>query len=879
MDVHRVYRSTPSENRNYIMPKDLVIVESSAKVKPINKYLGTSFVVKACLGHVRDLPSKNPKGVKDPVPGVDVEHDFVPTYQALPKGKKVLTELKKLAKDAGCVYLATDLDREGEAIAWHLAEALKLPPEKIRRVVFNEITRDAVQAAFAQPRDINMDMVNAQQARRILDRIVGYQVSPLLWKKVAGGLSAGRVQTVAVRLIVEREAEIDAFVPTEGWRIDAIFCSDPTQAKAIGADWDAYMQTTPNEPKANFGRHATGPTKPQQQNWLAERGAFRAELVKINGKKYQPAVVGDALPLAESLGLIIAKRDETDNVIDRGIHPNRTLMAQIIGSDTTPAQTNTLHEIKLTGAMGESAPAFTVRDISQRETKSRPGAPFTTAALQQAASTQLRFRPRRTMQVAQKLYEGIDVPGEGMAGLITYMRTDSRNLSRESIGAVRDLIGQQFGGEYLPEKANVYSSGSRAQEAHEAIRPTDARRDPASLRSLLSDEEYKLYNLIWRQFVACQMTPAIWNVTDAQIVADANGTEATFKATGRTLVFDGFLRVMGRPTSGDQILPALTQGQAVGPVKLDPRQSFTQGPARFTEAALVKALESANIGRPSTYAAIIQTIQDRQYVTLDGRAFKPSDTGIMVTHRLIGDFENLFDVKFTAHMEDRLDEIEDAKTDWVSTLHEFYDPFTGELKIALESETHAKATTFPSAFVCDDCGEPMQYRFGKSGWFLSCVAYPDCKAAKPLDETGQPGGMEHTDVACPLCGGVTTLRKGRFGPFLSCQNYPDCKGVVNLDRKGFVKHPSAPPLAIDIPCEKCGHATMNLRRSKRGPWVSCAKYPKCRGRLAWTKLEDEIKQKLELELLNHEKANPQPKLKTLDGQEIGDEHTPKLMTD
>jgi DNA topoisomerase-1 len=826
--------------------KSLVVVESPAKAKTINKYLGPGYVVKASMGHVRDLPSRNPKGVKQPVPGVDLEHDFEPTYQPLSRGRKVLTELRKLAKAAPEVYLATDLDREGEAIAWHVAEALNLKAETTHRVVFNEITQGAIREAFEHPREIDMDMVNAQQARRILDRIVGYQVSPLLWKKVAGGLSAGRVQSVAVRLIVDREREIDAFMPEEYWRIGAIFTPDPGQAAGVAEKWHAFLAQTDADGK--------GPTKQAQKDWLSGHGAFQAELARLEGERFKADDEGRALEVAQALGV------EVDE-IQREEHPDAK----------GPAR----HTAVVVGRVGGAAPTYTIDKLKQRETRSKPYAPFTTATLQQSAAVQLRFTARRTMRVAQQLYEGIDVPGEGTVGLITYMRTDSRNLSNDAIGVARDMIGKQFGSEYLPEKPNRYSSSSGAQEAHEAIRPTDCRRHPTNLKSCLNDEQFRLYELIWKRFVACQMTPAVWKVTEADVVADTAVGKATFRAMGRTLKFDGHLRVTGMPKGGEQILPEFSEGQPVGPVEIDPTQHFTQPPPRYTEASLVKALEADNIGRPSTYAAIIQTIQDRNYVELERRSFRPTDLGVVVTDKLVKHFPEIFQVRFTAHMEDELDRVEEAQADWVQVLREFYGPFVSQLETAREEMVHAKQETEPSEYKCPECDAQMEYRFGKNGRFLSCSRYPDCKSALPIDRDGKPASPEATDIACPKCGQAMTKRKGRFGPFLSCPNYPDCDGVVNLDRKGHVKHPSPPPLEIEMECPKCENPTMNLRRGKRGPWISCARYPKCRGRAAWTKLDDELKKKLEADLEQHEKAHPVEPIKTIGGEVVGDEYTPQ----
>ncbi len=826
--------------------KKLVIVESPAKAKTINKYLGKDFVVKASMGHVRDLPPRNPKGVKDPVPGVDLEHDFTPTYKALDGKGKILQELRKAAKGSPEVFLATDLDREGEAIAWHLAEALKLDDDRRRRVVFNEITPSAIKEAFAQPRDLDMNKVNAQQARRILDRIVGYEISPLLWKKVARGLSAGRVQTVAVRLIVEREKEIDAFEPEEYWKISAIFTPDVQGASELAAEWARFM--------ARRDEKGKGPTRDQQAAFLARNGAFQAELVRIDDERFRCDGADRAVELAKAMGLQVQEIVRSEDPKGKGAARNQiAVVAQVDDA---------------------SRDIFRVSALKTRQSRTRPKAPFKTSTLQQAAAAELHFSARRTMRVAQQLYEGIDVRGEGVVGLITYMRTDSTHLAGSAISQVRELIGKQFGKQYVPDKPNFYSSGGRAQQAHEAIRPTDASRTPQALRGKLSEEQQRLYDLIWRRFVSCQMPPAVWDVNEADISADTAVGTVTFKAMGRKLNFDGFYRVAGLPKGGDQMLPDLAEGKKLGTVTVDPTQHFTQPPPRYTEASLVRSLEAEGIGRPSTYAAIIQTIQDRKYAEIINRAFHPTDLGVVVTEKLIGAFPNVFDLKFTARLEDQLDRVEEEGQDWVHLLREFYGPFHSRLEEAAETMVHAKAETQPAPHTCPECGGGTVYRFGRNGKFLSCANYPDCTYAAPIDKEGNPANPEEVDVACPECGSVMVLRKGRFGPFLSCSRYPECKGVVNIDRKGFVKHPSPPPLQTDLPCPKC-EAPVNLRRGKRGPWLSCSKYPKCRGRVAWSKLEPDVQARLEKQLDQHEADHPVPKVRHLDGRIISDQYKPQ----
>jgi len=822
--------------------KNLVVVESPGKVKTINRYLGNDYVVRASMGHVRDLPSKEM--------GVDIEHSFEPTYQVLDGKKKVVSELKKYARSAPRIFLATDLDREGEAIAWHLAQSLGVPESRMCRVVFNEITAGAIREAFANPRDIDINKVNAQQARRILDRIVGYELSPLLWRKVARGLSAGRVQSVAVRLIVDREREIEAFDPEEYWKISAVFTPDMAAAAELGSQWDAFLATR-NE-KGN------PPSQDAQQHFLAERGAFKAELVRWKSERLKAETADVAVEIAKALGMSVQELRRTENPDGKGVARNRVEVVGQIGGESD----------------AKSAPDYIVSEIKQRDSRSRPPAPFTTVSLQQAASVQLRFSTSRTMRLAQQLYEGVDLPGEGSIGLITYMRTDSRHLSNEAISQAREFIGRQFGPQYVPEKPNRYSSSGRAQEAHEAIRPTDATRRPEDVHSSLTDAQFKLYELIWKRFVSCQMPPAVWKVTEASIVAETDAGEATFKAMGRTLSFDGFLRVAGMPRSGEQMLPPLEARQPVAPVALDPSQHFTQPPPRYTEASLVKALEADGIGRPSTYAPIIKTIQDRKYAESINRAFHPTDLGIVVTDKLVAHFPEIFDVRFTAHMEEELDKVEDAHADWLSVLGEFYGPFSTDLKKAGEEMVHAKAETQPSEYKCEKCGLPMVYRFNKNGRYLACTGYPDCKQTHPVDRQGNKVVDKPVDIACPKCKSPMLLRKGRFGPFLSCTRYPDCDGVLNLDRKGVVKLPSPPPLEVDLKCPKCD-SPLYLRRGKRGPWLACSKYPKCRGRMGWATLDEDAQKKLELDLLNHEKANPQPTVTHLDGRVLEENYKPQ----
>ena len=777
--------------------KDLVIVESPAKAKTINKYLGDGFVVKASMGHVRDLP---PKGM-----GVDLK-TFIPEYEVLQSRGKVVSELKKLAKDSDHIYLATDLDREGEAIAWHLKEALGIPDAKASRVIFNAITKSEIQKAFANPMSIDMDRVNAQQARRILDRIVGYEISPLLWRKVAKGLSAGRVQSVAVRLVVEREREIERFIPEEHWRIGAIFSTAVGDACAkLSAQWIDFLTNTGNGER----------TKLEREKWLGDHHAFVAELIELGGKKFEAKNKDGARKAAELLGFLVDKETNTEDPDAKGPAKNLTTF---------------------TGRLGK-CPPFTVRGIEKKRTTSKPQPPFITSTLQQNASSRLGFGAQRTMRLAQTLYE---------SGHITYMRTDSTNLSAEAVNMARTFIGKEFGDRYLPAKPNVYASSNKsAQEAHEAIRPTDAALTPDAAHAKLGADESKLYALIWRRFVACQMPPAEFDQTSVTISAPVTGGNAVFRASGRKLVFDGFMKVAG-VSSEDQLLPDLKEQQPVSPIELSPTQHFTQPPPRYTEASLVKKLEEEGIGRPSTYASIIQTIQDREYVQQQDRRFFATMLGSIVTDKLIQAFPEVMDVGFTAGMELKLDSIEEQHLDWIKLLQDFYGPFHKVVDGALEKIEHAGGTASP--YKCPKCGKPMVYRISKTGFFLAC-SDRECNTTQPVDPQGKPTIREVSEYKCPVCGREMIKRKGRFGEFLGCSGYsvknekgePSCTTIINLDKEGKPQPPKV-KVKTTVPCEKCG-SPMILRDSKRGPFLGCSSFPKCRSTKMMKKLTgDELKQ-------------------------------------
>ena len=737
--------------------KSLVIVESPAKAKTINKYLGADFEVKASMGHIRDLP---PKGMN-----VDIENDFAPTYEITPGKKRTVISLKSTAKKSDKLYLATDLDREGEAIAWHLAEVLGVAEEKTFRVVFNAITRKDIEQAFANPGKLDMDRVMAQQARRILDRIVGYQISPLLWKKVARGLSAGRVQSVAVKMIVEKEKQIRAFEPQEYWLIPAVFSTDLN--KDYSEQWKQFIGPDKKQEKA--------PTIAQQHTWLSKHNSFKAELYEIDNDKFHA---------------------------DNGKKANR------------------IYEALQTAE-------FEVSDLTIKRVTSKPSAPFITSTLQQAAANRLGFSTHRTMQIAQQLYEGIDLGSMGVLGLITYMRTDSTHLSQEAISSARHYIETNIGPDYVSQKPNVYASKKTAQQAHEAIRPTDSDLTPVDLKQFLTNDQYKLYDLIWRRFVSCQMAPAQWDSTTVMISASTDIGLCKYRAVGRVVVFDGFTKVWAT-SSEDASLPAMQTGQKLSVVDLEACRHFTKPPARFTEASLVKALEKEGIGRPSTYASIITTIQDRKYAEKQERKFYATSLGEVVTEKLNEFFPRIMDVAFTRHMEEQLDKIEEQHLGWVGVLKEFYGPFRESLDKATEQMKHAKAETQPSEYTCPDCRASMVYRFGKNGKFLSCSTYPKCKFACPCDKEGKMIEQTESEHKCPNCGKNMLYKQGRFGTFLGCSDYPECKTILNIDNEGNVLPPKAPPEPTGIKCYKCKTGELVIRQGKRGPFLGCNKFPQCR---------------------------------------------------
>jgi len=741
--------------------KSLVIVESPAKAKTINKYLGPDYEVKASMGHIRDLPSN---GLS-----VDIENDFEPTYEIMPGKRRIAASLKAAAKKIDRLFLATDLDREGEAIAWHLAQILDVPQEKTYRVVFNAITQSAIQRAFAEPGKIDMDKVMAQQARRILDRIVGYQISPLLWKKVARGLSAGRVQSVAVKIIVQREREIRNFKTQEYWLIPAVLTTD-LQSDCHQKWLDFTAAKTPDD---------KGPTVAEQERWLQEHNAFKAELYKIGDEKFHAP-----------------DREQADRIFSA-----------------------------LRGA------EFKLADMQTKQSVSHPAAPFITSTLQQAGANRLGFAAKRTMAIAQQLYEGIDLGSMGFLGLITYMRTDSTHLSGEAVEDARNYIRAHLGPDYLPQKAVVYASKETAQAAHEAIHPTDVDLTPNDIKQFLTNDQFRLYDLIWRRFTACQMTPARWDVTNLSIMAETSLGRCCYRASGRVLVFDGFTKVW--PTASiEQLLPQMRVGQNLAVVDIRPEQHFTKPPARYTEASIVKALESEGIGRPSTYAPIISTIQERGYVQQSDKKFFATDLAEIVTDKLGQYFPKIMDISFTRYMEEQLDKIEEQHLDWLEVLRSFYGPFRQNLETALTQMKHAKAEVSPSEYDCPQCGQKLVYKFGKKGRFLSCAAYPSCKFACPCDRDGKmvqtiPADRQ-SEQKCPVCGKPMLYKNGRFGPFLGCADYPTCKSTLKLDKQGNVLPAKARPEPTEIVCHRCKQGQLVIRQGKKGPFLGCNRFPKCR---------------------------------------------------
>ncbi|MWC26579.1 type I DNA topoisomerase [Paenibacillus sp. MMS18-CY102] len=682
------------------MADSLVIVESPAKAKTIGKYLGSKFIVKASMGHIRDLPKSQI--------GVEVENDFNPKYITIRGKGSILKELKDASKKVKNVYLAADPDREGEAIAWHLAHYLELDEANSCRVVFNEITKQAVKDAFKTPRPINMDLVNAQQARRILDRLVGYKISPLLWKKVKKGLSAGRVQSVTVKLIIDRENEIDAFVPEEYWTITA--------------------------------------------RLMKGASAFDAKFHSISGEKRELSSEADV----------------------------QAILAEMNGAP------------------------FTVSDVREKERLRNPAPPFITSSLQQEAARKLGFRASKTMSVAQQLYEGVDLGKEGTVGLITYMRTDSTRISPVAQEEAKEFISNKYGPAYFPDEPRIYvKKNSNAQDAHEAIRPTSVLREPDQMKEFLSRDQLRLYKLVWERFVASQMSSAILDT----MTVDLKANETGFRAVGSKVKFPGFMKVYvegnddGTPNDDDKFLPALAVGDTIVTEAIDPKQHFTQPPPRYTEARLVKTLEELGIGRPSTYAPTLETVQKRGYVAIEEKKFIPTELGDLVSQLMEEFFPEILDAEFTAQMEDELDHVEDGKENWVKVLADFYESFEKRLEVAEEEMKEIELQDEVSDEICEKCGRHLVYKMGRFGKFLACSGFPECRNTKPI--------VKDIGVACPKCakGSIIERRSKKGRVFYGCNLYPECD-FVSWDKPA------------SKPCPSCGGLLVE-KRSKSGVKLQC----------------------------------------------------------
>ncbi len=698
------------------MAKSLVIVESPTKAKTISRFLDGEYKVEASFGHVRDLPSSKM--------GIDIEHDFEPTYVIPPKSKKRVAELKKLAKDAPEIILATDEDREGEAIAWHLVSALDLKKKDIKRIAFHEITKTAINDALEHPRQLDLHLVDAQQARRVLDRLVGYELSPFLWKKVRMGLSAGRVQSVALRLIVEREREIQKFKPQEYWSIETTFNKD---------------------------------------------GQFVGKLNKIDGK-----------------------------VLDKLAIKNEEAAHKIVADLA-------------------NRPAI-VSEVTKKEVRRTPAAPFTTSTLQQEAARKLGFSAKQTMMYAQQLYEGVELGEDNATGLITYMRTDSVNLAEQALQSAHDAIMERYGKEYLLDQPRKYASKQKnAQEAHEAVRPTDLTRDPDSVKEHLDKNQLRLYDLIWKRTIATQMPEAVFDATSVDIDIAGQTKKYVFRATGKVIKFDGFMKVYLEGTDDEEaeeegLLPDLAKGDKPKVIKTIPKQHFTQPPPRFSDATLIKTLEEYGIGRPSTYAPTISTIQERDYVNKIDKKFHPTEIGFIVNDILVEHFPLVVDFQFTAKMEEELDEIAEGTKQWVPVIREFYGPFHENL-VSKEKSVEKHVELLDEK--CPLSGHPLQIKFGRFGKFIACSNYPECKYTRPMPEE-QKIIDENTGVICDKCGKPMVVKFGRFGSFLGCSGYPECKNIKKIQK------------GTGVVCPKCGEGELVERRSKRGIFYSCSRYPQCK---------------------------------------------------
>ncbi len=705
--------------------KALVIVESPSKAKTIQKYLGREYIVKASVGHIKDLPKSKL--------GLDPDKSFEPDYQIIPSKVKVIGELKKASALVPELFLATDPDREGEAIAWHINEELKARGKKVHRVLFNAVTKPAILEAMKNPTKLNTDLYHAQQARRVLDRLVGYKISPLLWDKVRRGISAGRVQSVALRLVVEREAEIKAFKPAEYWSMQALFSKDGIE--------------------------------------------FKANLFKIDAKDPK-------LPDRETVDLIL--KDVQDA-------------------------------------------SWTVTEIEQKERSRKPSPPFITSRLQQDAARKLGFSAKKTMTLAQHLYEGVDLGDLGTHGLITYMRTDSVRIEPGALQSVRDFIEKQYGKQYLPSEPNVFKSKKGAQDAHEAIRPTSLEYDPERIKGFLDKDEFRLYQLIWNRFLASQMMPAIYDQTAIDIEGTGkSGQRFQFRQTGSVVKFDGFSVVYsetaeegekGEEHTEDAIqLPELKEGASVVKKDFNPQQHFTQAPPRYTDASLIRDLEEKGIGRPSTYASILSNLQDREYMEKREARYYPSELGTVVTDLLVASFPDILNTEFTADMENQLDEIEEGKTDWKKTLGGFWKPFKKTLESAKKHMKNVKRQEVPTDVKCEKCGNTMVIKWGKLGSFLACSNYPECKNTQDFKKDDQGKIViipkEFTDKLCQKCGKPMVIKSGKYGKFLACSDYPNCKFTQAI--------------TLGIPCPICKEGEIAQKQSRyRRLFYSCNRWPKC----------------------------------------------------
>ncbi|MEI6691516.1 MAG: type I DNA topoisomerase [Chlorobium sp.] len=755
--------------------RTLIIVESPSKAITINKYLGDKYTVFASVGHIKGLPKKEI--------GLDFEHHYEPRYEVIPGKEKVVRQIKKLAAEANEILIATDPDREGEAIAWHISNEIGLTKKPVFRVLFNEITKNAIISSIQSPKQIDYRLVRSQQTRQGLDKIVGYKISPFLWKVVQRGLSAGRVQSVALRLICEREAEINRFQIQEYWTIAADFI-------------------TP------------------------EKESFRARLIRFDGDKPE-----------------MTNRDQAEAIaarVKKGI--------------------------------------FSVHDIAPRTQQRKPPLPFTTSLLQQAASNQLGFGSQRTMRAAQQLYEGIDLGAEGAAGLITYMRTDSTRIGTEAISEARGYIGEQFGKEYIGF-GGAAKAGKNSQDAHEAIRPTSISKKPEQLKQYLTPDQYKLYELIWKRFLAAMMAPA--KIEQTRVDVEDTLQKFQFRATGSRILFPGFMRVYDDQKELDyeaqtstkediekEALVKLPDKLSVNDpliiADLDQKQSFTRPPARYSEATLVKDLDHFGIGRPSTYASIFSTLQERRYVELEKKKISPTELGKDVSLILVANFPDLFNVGFTAYMEDELDKVASGDDEYEKVLDSFYKPLESVLDLRKNDPIIPQNS---DTSTCDKCGKgQMIIKWTASGKFLGCSCYPKCKNIKAISTNKEK--PKDTAIVCPSCkDGRMLLRKGRLGAFLACSNYPKCNTLLNLNKQRHIEPLKTPPVLTDIACAKCG-SPLYLRSGKRGLWLGCSKFPKCRGRHAWSALDESAHNHWESIMADHQKAHPAIILTMTDGTPV-----------